>query len=76
MRPFARCGVDFTGPLFVRNGLRKIVLTKAYTAIFICFAVKVIHLEFVSSLSANAFLAALKRFIQDVVHAWTSIPTM
>ncbi|XP_050527824.1 uncharacterized protein LOC126897920 [Daktulosphaira vitifoliae] len=63
MRPFARCGVDFAGPIFLRNGSHKVVLTKTYIAVFICFSVKAIRLELVSSLSADAFLAALRRFM-------------
>ncbi|CAI6351883.1 unnamed protein product [Macrosiphum euphorbiae] len=63
-RPFARVGVDFAGPLQMRDlGLRKPRVYKVYIAVFICFTVKAVHLEVVSNLSTDAFLAALDRFV-------------
>ncbi|XP_039309090.1 uncharacterized protein LOC105201565 [Solenopsis invicta] len=63
-RPFYNCGVDFAGPfitLLSKGRGRK--TTKSYLALFVCFATKAIHLEAVSDLSTEAFLATLKRFI-------------
>ena len=36
---------------------------KTYVAVFVCFAVKAVHLELVSDLTTAAFIAALRRFI-------------
>ncbi|XP_030757297.1 uncharacterized protein LOC115883123 [Sitophilus oryzae] len=63
-RPFLRVGVDFGGPLFVKQArLRKSTTTKAYIALFVCMTTKAIHIELVSELSTQAFLLTLKRFI-------------
>jgi hypothetical protein len=36
---------------------------KGYIAVFVCLAVKAVHLEVVTSLTTDAFIAALRRFI-------------
>jgi len=61
-RPFAVAGVDFAGPIYLHSGPRNRTVTKAYIAVFICFSTKAVHLETVGSLSAQSFLAALRRF--------------
>ncbi|XP_036345643.1 uncharacterized protein LOC118754877, partial [Rhagoletis pomonella] len=62
-RPFARCGVDFCGPVNTYLRLRGKVPYKSYIAIFVCFATKAVHVEVVSDLSSDAFIAALKRLV-------------
>jgi len=63
-RPFSYCGVDYAGPITVREGKRRNARnTKAYICIFVCFATKAVHIELVSDLTSEAFLASLKRFI-------------
>lgn len=63
-RPFSHCGIDFAGPFMIKLSTRRNApTTKSYLSIFVCMATRAAHLELVSSLSTNAFLAALDRFI-------------
>lgn len=63
MTPFYVTGIDYAGPFFVKDRKgRGCKVTKAYVCLFICFAVKAIHLELVTDLSTECFLAALRRF--------------
>ncbi|XP_072380755.1 uncharacterized protein [Diabrotica undecimpunctata] len=63
-KPFSCVGVDFGGPFLIRaNKLKNAKRTKAYICLFVCFATKALHLELVSELSTEAFLASFRRFI-------------
>ncbi|CAI6357328.1 unnamed protein product [Macrosiphum euphorbiae] len=63
-RPFTSTGIDFCGPVYIRQSKNKRACkVKTYIAVFVCMAIKAVHLELVSDLSSNAFTAALKRFI-------------
>jgi len=64
IHPFSRVGIDFTGPLVMTDHrLRKARQFMVYIAVFVCFTVKAVHLEYVSDLTTDAFLAALQRFV-------------
>ena len=61
---FTTTGIDFAGPFTLKLGhTRRPVLVKAYLAIFVCFCTRAVHLEAVSDLTTETFLAALRRFI-------------
>ncbi|XP_035226772.1 uncharacterized protein LOC118199093 [Stegodyphus dumicola] len=78
-RPFLKCGTDFSGPFLISprrsRGVKPLemyvcVFATKHTHVhfqgipfFVCFATKAVHLELVSDLSAQACIAALKRFI-------------
>ncbi|XP_075167712.1 uncharacterized protein LOC142239836 [Haematobia irritans] len=62
-RPFQVVGVDFAGPIATYLRIRGKTPYKSYIAVFVCFTTKAVHLEAVSDLSSDAFIAALKRFI-------------
>ncbi|GFW16351.1 integrase catalytic domain-containing protein [Trichonephila clavipes] len=63
-RPFEIDGIDFAGPILTKcQHLRKASHFKSYICIFICLVAKAVHLELVSTLSTDAMLAALRRFI-------------
>ncbi|UYV68131.1 hypothetical protein LAZ67_5003135 [Cordylochernes scorpioides] len=54
---FEILGVDLAGPLYLKNR------TKAWIVLFTCAVFRAIHLELVTSLSTEAFIQALRRFI-------------
>jgi len=62
-RPFVNAGLNYVGPFEIKSGnTSSKTTTKCYVALFICMANKAIHLELVSNLTSEAFIAALKRF--------------
>ena len=62
-RPFLNVGTDFAGPFQLKETTRRNArIYKAYFCIFICMATKAVHIEPVTSLSTDAFLAAFDRF--------------
>ncbi|XP_043485408.1 uncharacterized protein LOC122513207 [Polistes fuscatus] len=63
-RPFIHTGVDFCGPLFIKEKQhRNRGRAKIYVTVFVCFSTKAVHLELVNDLTTEAFLAALRRFM-------------
>ncbi|XP_064556749.1 uncharacterized protein LOC135441177 [Drosophila montana] len=62
-KPFCYVGVDFCGPVNTYLRIRGKGPTKSNIAIFVCMAVKAVHIEIVSDLSTNKFLESLKRMI-------------
>ena len=62
-RPFTSCGIDYAGPLWVRDGAN---VCKVWLALFVCAASRVIHLEVVRSLQVDDFVG-------DVVLVVTAI---
>ena len=61
---FESVGVDYAGPILTKAGSAlKPTIVKSYMCVFVCFAVKAVHLELVSDLTTAAFLATLRCFI-------------
>ncbi|KAL3109407.1 hypothetical protein niasHT_015252 [Heterodera trifolii] len=58
-RPFNHAGVDYFGPLKVKQGATTV---KVYVALFTCLVIRAIHLEVAEDYSAEAFLRAFRRF--------------
>ncbi|CAG7719526.1 unnamed protein product [Allacma fusca] len=54
---FEVTGVDLAGPLFLKGG------QKAWIVLFTCAVYRALHLEMVTSLSTEAFLLSLRRFV-------------
>ena len=69
---FERVGIDSTSPFFMKHGSsRKLTIVKSYLCIFISLPVKAVHLELVSDMTSEAFIAALHCFI-----AWRGYPSL
>ena len=63
-RTFQHTGTDFMGPLEIRESLkRKASVSKVWVCLFVCMRTKALHIEAVTGLSTEAFLACLSRFI-------------
>ncbi len=61
---FSTVGIDYAGPFLVKCGNpRKPVMVKNYLCVFVDFVVKAVHLELVTDMTAEAFVATLRRFI-------------
>ena len=61
VRPFECTGVDFTGAIKVQN--RSGETQKLYVCLFTCVATRAVHLQLINSLSAEAFVLCLRRFV-------------
>lgn len=63
-KAFVHTGVDYAGPIRITLARRRGQHSqKAYICLFVCLVTKAIHVELVSDLTSDAFLAAFKRFI-------------
>ena len=61
---FSHVGVDYAGPIYVKHGyVRKPIAIKAYICVFVSLSVKAVHIELVSDMTTEAFIASLRRFI-------------
>lgn len=63
-RAFTRSGVDYAGPMAYKSRAgRGVRVEKGYVALFVCLSTKAVHVEFVSDLTTDTFLAAFRRFV-------------
>lgn len=63
-RAFSSLGVDYCGPVQVkvRPGRTNVIL-KAYICVFVCLVTRAVHLELVSDMTTQAFIAAFRRLV-------------
>ena len=63
--PFSHTGLDFIGPLYIRDGRssKETGSDKVYICLFTCASTRAIHLELTPSLSVDSFLLAFRRFV-------------
>lgn len=63
-KPFLYTGTDLAGPIQLKmSHVRGTRTQKGYIVIFICLSTRAIHIEVVTDLSSDAFIAAFKRLI-------------
>lgn len=61
---FTSVGVDYAGPLYVRDIYSDSeLMNSSYIALFTCASSRALHLELTPDISAEAFIRAFKRFI-------------
>ena len=58
--PFTHVGVDYFGPLYVRQGRSNV---KRYGCLFTCLVMRAVHIEITKSLDTDGFINAMRRFI-------------
>ena len=56
--PFTNVGLDFAGPLYLRESN-----DKAYICLFTCAVTRAVHLELISNMTVERFLQALRRMV-------------
>uniref|UniRef100_A0A8D8SBS8 Integrase catalytic domain-containing protein n=1 Tax=Cacopsylla melanoneura TaxID=428564 RepID=A0A8D8SBS8_9HEMI len=64
VKAFIHTGLDMAGPFHITlSKHRGVKSQKAYLCLFICMCTKALHLELVSEMTTESFMAAFKRFI-------------
>ena len=58
--PFTYVGIDYFGPLLVKQGRARV---KRYGCLFTCLAIRAVRIEIAHSLDTESFIDALRRFI-------------
>ena len=58
--PFTNTGIEFSGPLFVKESDETV---KSYICLFTCASTRAVYLELLKDLSTNMFLTAFRRFV-------------
>lgn len=57
---FSNVGTDYCGPFFINDRkTRGAKISRAYIFLFVCMSVKAVHIELVSELTTEAFMAVL-----------------
>ena len=58
--PFSHCGIDYFGPLYVKE---KSGAQKVWVCLFTCLVTRAVHLELIPDMSTEMFLHGLRRFV-------------
>lgn len=58
--PFTHVGVDYFGPLYVKQGRSEV---KRYGCLFTCLTMRAVHIEVAHTLEADSFICVYQRFV-------------
>ena len=61
--PFENVGLDYAGPIYVRNLYDSQSINKCYVLLLTCATTRGVHLELTTNLGAQSLIMALRRFI-------------
>lgn len=69
VQPFTISGIDGAGPIKIGKSRRRerAHISKAYIVLFFCFNIKAVHLKFVTDLTSELFLVALRCFTEGEI---------
>ena len=59
-RPFSYTGVDFAGPLYVKDAV--VFSRKVWICLYTCCVTRAVHLDIVPDMTSQAFIRSFKRF--------------
>lgn len=63
-KPFSYTGVDYAGPIELKEYLKTTIRTKkAWIAIFVCLQTRAVYLDIVTDTTSAAFISCFRRFI-------------
>lgn len=57
---FTYVGIDYFGPLFVKQGRSQV---KRYGCLFTCLTMRAVHIEVAYTLEADSFICGYQRFV-------------
>lgn len=60
VRPFTFVGLDYFGPILVKQGRSNV---KRWIALFTCLSIRAVHLEVVHTMSTESCVLAIRRFV-------------
>ncbi|XP_055923206.1 uncharacterized protein LOC129953772 [Eupeodes corollae] len=61
-KPFEMTGIDYAGPLYIKNPTDNGSPSKTYILLLTCGAIRAVHLELVTDLTTECCVLALRRF--------------